>query len=435
MWHYYNEKSVLVTGGTGFLGTALIHRLITTTSLSYIYLICRGGIDDLRAKWEANLSTQVADMLFESKKLVVLEGDVTFPSMGLSKPDQEMLRENINIIIHAASPINLGRPLHTISQGIIGATEMVAEFASSFRALDRFVYVSTAFSNAHIHEKGASSDLVITEDFHQLNKEGSPLHEWSAVQKYGTNETYEANDFPWAYAYAKHLTERLLALKFAEMGGEEKLLIVRPSIIGPAQRLPFPGYCVPMSSPCIVVAAGLMLIPSWRFQIATQTINPEINTHQDVVPVDVVVDRLLCHLAIGTHGCVHAVSGVKSQISFEKWRQSVMKCRQIPWDLHPVWIADGWKSHNQHKMSRLFAIFGTSFAFSDDKTVRISNELELHKATSDLNLFTEVDMADHILAQSQHIRFIMDCFSHKSLLAQVLVWAFYRNYGKPRAHL
>ncbi|BCR93373.1 uncharacterized protein AKAW2_10419A [Aspergillus luchuensis] len=434
MWHYYNEKSVLVTGGSGFLGTALIHRLITTTSLSYIYLVCRGGIDNLRAKWEASLSAQIANMLFESKKLVVLEGDVSFPSMGLSKPDQEMLRENINIIIHAASPINLGSPLHKVSQGIIGATEMVAEFASSFRALDRFVYVSTAFCNAHIYEKSPGSDLLITEDFYHLNKEDSPLDEWIAVQKYGTSETYEANDFPWAYAYAKHLTERLLAQRFAGMGGEEKLLIMRPSIIGPAQRLPFPGYCVPMSSPCSVVAAGLMLIPSWRWEIATKTPTPEINNHYDVVPVDVVVDRLLCHLAIGTQGCVHAVSGVKSRFSFERLFQSVMKCRQIPWDLRPVWIADGWKSPDQHKMSRLYAIIGTSFAFSEDKTVRISNELELSKATSDLNLFTEVDMVDHLLAQSQHIRFIMDRLSHKSLLSQLLVWIFYRNYGKPCGH-
>ncbi|GFN14356.1 male sterility domain containing protein [Aspergillus tubingensis] len=433
MWKYYNEKSVLVTGGTGFLGTALIHRLITTTSLSCIYLVCRGGIDDLRAKWEANLSAEIANMLLESKKLVVLEGDVTFPSMGLSKSDQEMLRENINIVIHAASPINLGRPIHTVSRGIIGATEMVAEFASSFRALDRFVYVSTAYTNAHIHEKSPGSDLVITEDFYHLNKEGNPLDEWSAVQKYGTSETYEANDFPWAYAYAKHLTERLLALKFAEMGGEEKLLIIRPSIIGPAQRMPFPGYCVPMSSPCSVVAAGLMLIPSWRFQIATQTPTPEINNHHDVVPVDVVVDRLLCHLVIGTQGCVHAVSGVKSRFSFETLWQSIMKCRQIPWDLRPVWIADGWKSHNQHEISRLYTVIGTSFAFSEDKTVRISNELS--KTTSDLNLFTEVDMVGHLLAQPQHLRFIMDRFSRKSLLSQVLVWVFYRNYGKPCAHL
>lgn len=349
--------------------------------------------------------------------------------MGLSKSDQEILCEKINIIIHAASSINLGRPLHKVSHGIIGATEMIAEFASSFRVLDRFVYVSTAFSNVHMQTKSPGSDLMITEDYHHLNKEGNPLDEWDAVQKYGTSETYEANDFPWAYAYAKHLTERLLALKFAEMGASRNLLIVRPSIIGPAQRLPFPGYCVPMSSPCTVIAAGLMLIPNWRFRIAAQILNPGNNSHQDVVPVDVVVDRLLCHLATGTNGCVHAVSGVKSRFSFEKWRQSVMKWRRIPWDLNPVWVADGWKSHNQHKMSRLYAVFGTSFAFSEDKTVAIHKELS--EQISDLNLFTEVDMVDHLLAQTRHIRCIMDWLGHKSAVAQLLIWVFYRDFGRP----
>lgn len=43
MWTYYEGKSILVTGGSGFLGTAIVHRLLTSTSVSRIYLVCRGG--------------------------------------------------------------------------------------------------------------------------------------------------------------------------------------------------------------------------------------------------------------------------------------------------------------------------------------------------------------------------------------------------------
>lgn len=43
MWEYFNEKSILVTGGSGFLGTALVYRLLTSTSTARIYLVCRGG--------------------------------------------------------------------------------------------------------------------------------------------------------------------------------------------------------------------------------------------------------------------------------------------------------------------------------------------------------------------------------------------------------
>lgn len=45
MWHFYNGKSILVTGGSGFLGTALVHRLIMSTSFCRIFLVCRGGME------------------------------------------------------------------------------------------------------------------------------------------------------------------------------------------------------------------------------------------------------------------------------------------------------------------------------------------------------------------------------------------------------
>lgn len=371
-------------------------------------------------------------MLCQSDKLIVLEGDVLLPGMGLSASDQKLLREHINIIIHSASSINLGRSLRRVAQDITGATEMVAKYASTLHLLDRFVYVSTAFSNVHLHEKAPGTDLAITETFYCLNKEASPIDEWNAVQKYGTSEAYEANDFPWAYGYAKHLTERLLVQLFMEQGTVQKLLIVRPSIMGPAQRLPFPGYCVPLSSPGSMIAAGLMLAPSRHFRIATQMESPDENVNHDMVPVDVVVDRLLAHLAIGTQGCMHAVSGVRSRSAFEKWPHSLRSPRRIPWTLHQKWVKEEWKSPNQHLMSRLYAVLGASFAFSEDKTIELSKQLSQEELL-DLNLFTEVDMVDHIFAQAKDIRLIMDHFARKKFTVRLLVWMFYRNYGKQRS--
>lgn len=44
MWDYYNDKTIFITGGTGFLGTAVVYRLLTQTSVSRVYMLCRGGI-------------------------------------------------------------------------------------------------------------------------------------------------------------------------------------------------------------------------------------------------------------------------------------------------------------------------------------------------------------------------------------------------------
>lgn len=41
----------------------------------------------------------------------------------------------------------------------------------------------------------------------------------------------------------------------------------------------------------------------------TDLMDPWKNTTLDEVPVDVVVNRLVAHIAFGSDGCVHAVSG------------------------------------------------------------------------------------------------------------------------------
>lgn len=44
MWEKYSGKHILITGGSGFLGTALVHRIITKApTVGRIYIICRNG--------------------------------------------------------------------------------------------------------------------------------------------------------------------------------------------------------------------------------------------------------------------------------------------------------------------------------------------------------------------------------------------------------
>lgn len=44
MWDFYTEKNLFITGGSGFLGTALIYRLVTQAPAARLYILCRGGL-------------------------------------------------------------------------------------------------------------------------------------------------------------------------------------------------------------------------------------------------------------------------------------------------------------------------------------------------------------------------------------------------------
>jgi hypothetical protein len=306
---------------------------------------------------------------------------------------------------------------------------VIAELALSSTSLQRFVFVSTAYVSTHLWARTSESDLRVHEKVYALESRGLVCDEWDEVVKKGTSRAYEMADFPWAYAYAKHLTERLLIHRFSQHGSTEKLLIVRPSIIGPAQRFPFPGYCMPRSSPSTILAAALLLYPHWRLSIATQISDTRPRAFQDEVPVDVVSDRLLTHLATGTYGCIHAVSGARSRYLPEQWLQSLMQLRGFPWSLNLIWVAGNWASSNQHYLCRLYGVFGTSFEFSQDRTYCILQSLS-EKEKLDLQLFTQSDMVETLQDRVTHIRYAMDELAKKSRLMQLIILLFYKDFGK-----
>lgn len=344
-----------------------------------------------------------------------------------------MIQTRISIIIHTASPINLVEKLGLLSGSIIEASQMMVDLALTCPKFERFVYVSTAYANTHLSSQSHQCDLRIDEKIYEVRStcNANVLAELEEVRKGGTSKAYEAENFPWAYAYAKNLTERLLQHKFSAISLEEKLLIVRPSVIGPSQCLPYPGYVMPMSSPCIVGAAFACLFPLRTMKVATLLEEPETNIYVDIVPVDVVVDRLLAHLALNTFGCVHAVSGVKSRASFKFGYPKLMKLRRIPWGIRPVWLNEDWKSAKQHWIPRLYGILGASFTFSEEKTITLSKQLPDQKETG-LQLFTKIDVLDELTSWTESIRYVMDKLAAKSIFVRLILWIFYFDFGKSR---
>ncbi|KAL1979491.1 hypothetical protein VTN96DRAFT_5701 [Rasamsonia emersonii] len=127
MWEKYSGKHILITGGSGFLGTALVHRIITKApTVGRIYIICRNGRLSLEEKWKQWLHNEDAEKLCKATNITVLDDDIVEMDMYTTL---STLQPQINVIIHAASSINLARPLGKIKDIIIGASEKLAGFA------------------------------------------------------------------------------------------------------------------------------------------------------------------------------------------------------------------------------------------------------------------------------------------------------------------
>lgn len=381
MWSYYKDRNLLITGGSGFLGTALIYRLVTQREhgTGRIYVLCRGSkrsvassthhsryiakadeqYSKLERKWAARLNKEDVSRMLDN--ITILEGDITKDRLGISKDRWASICNDINIVIHAASSINLAQSFEELKDPIVTSSERVAELTlQQCKDLECFVYVSTAFCNSHIRES-----IPVKEKLYPTLDDAIPGPE----------------HFPWGYAYAKFITEGKLTDMFEhhDKRHDKRLLIVRPSIIGPAQQFPYPGFCVPLSTPRATISAALALTFSRRVHLPTELCDPEQEAVLDEVPVDVVVDRLFFHLERGADGIIHAVSGPQ-RVPFKTWWKQASSFRHIPWGVRPVWVP--WNNERIHPIGRVFKIIGTNLEFDEKRT----RELVEPGLASDLQL-------------------------------------------------
>lgn len=183
------------------------------------------------------------NLLRSSPCIVPIPGDASVPdTLGLSEATLAKLRETVTVIINLASKTRLLDSLSTIKATNIDPALRVAEVATTFPLLERFVWTSSAYANTHLHWRDPNALLTaVGEVLYPLD---SPERELAEIEASGDSRAHRQNFFSSDYGYAKHLTERLLLSRFRQLGVASRLphlLIVRPSCIGPALREPTPG--------------------------------------------------------------------------------------------------------------------------------------------------------------------------------------------------
>ena len=303
-------------------------------------------------------------------RIRIFDGDMQKPQLGLSENAISEIKATITIYIHSASSTNLRRPLASIAASVIEPSLQLAGIALASPHLQTFAYVSTAYANSHLHTLHTGIETPVSEAIQPLRSCGSDSTalEHQDLLSSGTTPEYTHHSFPFPYAYAKHLTERLLVQMFSSHPkGPSSLLILRPSIIGPALREPYPYYEIRSSAPATSVCAAFIASLTFNMHFASRFPDPFNQSNFDEVPVDIVVNRLLMHLSRRSEGCVHAVAGQRARRSFANLWEKAMSERRLPWTPRLVWKDIDWKDRGLHAVARAFVIIGTSFLFEDVK--------------------------------------------------------------------
>ncbi|XP_030573576.1 fatty acyl-CoA reductase wat-like [Drosophila novamexicana] len=277
MQHFYKDKTIFITGGSGFLGKVIIEKLLRTTDVKRIYALIRAkrGQDMLErlASWKED---GVFELLLKSnpncwERITPIAGDCQEPDLGINEADRQLLLEQVQLVVHGAATVRFVEPLHLALDINTRATRLMLQLAKHMRRLEAYVHVSTAFSNCviqRINECFYPEHLTCSAD------NALALREKLSDELIDNMTPALLGRFPNTYTYTKALAEQLVQTE----AGDLPLCIFRPGIIIGSYKEPVSGWIDNIYGPIAILlgtACGILRI----FRV-------NVHAQANMVPVD-----------------------------------------------------------------------------------------------------------------------------------------------------
>ena len=343
---------ILVTGGSGFLGGAMLPKLVRDDRVEKIFLLLR---DSLRQTAQERLDQILVktfkpdDRNIARRKIEIIGGDLTLPAIGLNSFTRELLRQDCTHILHIGASTDFGAPLDESRAINVEGTRKILDFAVECKRrgkLVRFDYVSTAFV------AGTKGGNVTENDLSR-------------------NQTF-AN----AYEQSKFEAEVLVR----EYMDVLPTVIYRPSIVVGDSRNGFTPH---------------FKVLYWPLQLLSKNILPFIPCRRsaklDIVPVDHVADGMFLSLfaeeSIGK--TIYLASGPEKSVRIDRFLKDAFTLTHIARrPLIPMWCFKVLRSSSLRRLMseefwrtcELAAVYndylsGTSASFDNRESVAYLKKL------------------------------------------------------------
>ncbi|KAL8367299.1 hypothetical protein RB595_009187 [Gaeumannomyces hyphopodioides] len=151
------RKTILLTGAHTPLGSQLLKLILARNDVAKVHCLA------VSSEYAAELARTANLGRSQSDKLIVHEGDLGSPSLGLSQADIEVLIGSVDVIVHAGAQGSCLNSYASIRDPNVGSTSFLAALglAASQRRPTRFHLVSSArvilFSGKHEYPEASMS--------------------------------------------------------------------------------------------------------------------------------------------------------------------------------------------------------------------------------------------------------------------------------------
>nr|QGV11536.1 FAR14 [Tetrastichus brontispae] len=260
---FFENKTLFITGATGFMGKCLLEKLLRSVPVKHIYIMMRERKNSTLVEQTNKYFKHVMfDVLHKENpnfrdKVTVMKGDLISDNLGLSTEDRNTIIREVDIMYHNAANVKFDiRISLSLRINVLGTKKML-ELARECKKLSIFVYVSTAYS--HCYQK------KIEEEFYTPPADLKAAYDAIKADEETQNGLSEEDlktligKHPNIYTYTKSIAEDLVKQHAKDLPFVH--VIYRPSIVISAYNEPLPGWVGNANGPVnVFLGAGLGVI-------------------------------------------------------------------------------------------------------------------------------------------------------------------------------